>query len=82
MLSRSSAVEKARRTPGSATGAARLEHEPDREAVEQRGHAAQVVGVGVGDDDRGQRADAVPLEKRGHHPAPRIAPLTGRARRR
>jgi hypothetical protein len=38
-----------------------------------------MIGVRVGDDDRGQRADTLALEKRDHHPATRIAMLARRA---
>jgi hypothetical protein len=38
-----------------------------------------MIGMRVGDDDCGKRADALTLEKRDHHPATRIATLARRA---
>ncbi len=59
---------------------ARLQQQSHRESAEQGGNPAHVVGVGMGDDDGGQRADALPFQERRHHPAPRIAALVGRPR--
>ncbi len=54
-----------------------LDDEPHRKAAEHRPDAAHVIGVRVRDDEGGQGANAVPLQKGHHHSATRVVPLPG-----
>ena len=56
-----------------------LDDQARREACHHGRQAAEMIGVGVGDDRERQRADTLPLEKRRHHPAPRIRALASGA---
>ena len=65
---------------GSATSAPGSTTSPVRTRAITDGSAAEVVGVGVGDDGERERPGAVPLQERRDHPSPGIAPLRPRAR--
>ncbi len=49
-----------------------LDDQARREARHHGRQAAEVIGMGVGDHRERQGAGTLPLEKRRHHPSPRV----------